>query len=220
MHNILRCTSDAPGRLLSKPHFRDGNELSKIVESSTVGDPESALLWTARSQRNLVDELKKHGFEVCQSLIGGLLKQIGYSRQANKKKVEGQQHPDRNAQFEHINENVRQQIENGNPAISVDTKKKENVGDFKNAGQELRPKYDPEEVRCHDFIDKILGKVSPYGVYDIEKNEGWVSVGISHDTGEFSVNAIRAWWNEMGKPLYPMRVHLSRKATKLQQLDT
>lgn len=177
--------------------------LRKIVESSTVGDPESALLWTARSQRNIVEELGKQGFKVSQSLMGKLLKTIGYSRQTNKKKVEGKQHPDRNAQFEHINENIRRQIESGDPAISVDTKKKELVGDFKNEGRELRAKHDPEEVRGHDFVDPLLGKVSPYGVYDIEKNEGWVSVGISHDTGEFSVNAIRAWWNEMGKSLYP-----------------
>jgi hypothetical protein len=123
--------------------------------------------------------------------------------QTNVKQVEGQQHPDRNAQFEHINESIRRQHEAGNPSISVDAKKKENVGDFKNDGQELRPTYDPEAVRSHDFIDKILGKVTPYGVYDIEQNKGGVSVGISHDTGEFSVNAIRAWWHEMGKHLYP-----------------
>ncbi len=177
--------------------------LREIVESTTVGDPESALLWTARSQRNLADELSKRGFKVGKTIMGKLLEKIGFSRQTNKKKVEGQQHPDRNAQFEHINESVRRQIEDGNPSISVDTKKKEKIGDFKNNGQELRPKYDPEEVRSHDFIDKVLGKVSPYGVYDIEKNKGWVSVGISHDTGAFAVNTIRTWWNEMGQPLYP-----------------
>jgi hypothetical protein len=177
--------------------------LRQIVESSTVGDPESALLWTARSQRNLIAELANEGFNVSTGLIGRLLTEIGYSRQANKKKMEGQQHPDRNAQFEHINERIRRQIKSGNPAISVDTKKKENVGNFKNAGKELRPKYDPEEVDAHDFMDKMLGKASPYGVYDIEKNNGWVSVGISHDTGEFAVNTIRTWWREMGEPLYP-----------------
>lgn len=176
--------------------------LRDIVASSTSGDPESALLWTARSQRKLVDELHKRGFEVGQSVMGRLLRAIGYSSQNNKKKIEGKQHPDRNAQFEHINESIRRQLEAGNPAISVDTKKKEPVGNFKNAGSELRPKYDPEEVNGHDFPDPLLGKVSPYGVYDIEKNSAWVSVGISHDTAEFSVNSIRAWWNEMGKPLY------------------
>ncbi len=176
--------------------------LKDIVQSSTCGDPESALLWTARSQRNLVEELKKRGYTACQSIMGRLLRAIGYSSQTNKKKVDGKQHPDRNAQFEHINECIRSQTEMGNPAISVDTKKKEMVGDFKNNGQELRPKYDPEEVRAHDFIDPLLGKVSPYGVYDIEKNEAWVSVGISHDTAEFSVNAIRTWWSEMGAPRY------------------
>ena len=177
--------------------------LQQIVESSTVGDPESALLWTARSQRNLVDALAERGFEVSQSVMGRLLKAIGYSRQVNKKKVEGKQHPDRDAQFEHINEELRRQVIAGNPAISVDTKKKELIGDFRNDGAELRRKHDPEEVRTHDFKDKLLGKVSPYGVYDIEKNQAWVSVGISHDTAQFSVNTIRHWWNEMGQPLYP-----------------
>jgi arginine repressor len=144
--------------------------LRDIVESSTCGDPESALLWTARSQRNLVAELEKRGYEVSQASMGRLLGAIGYSSQANRKNVEGRQHPDRNAQFEHINENIRRHIEEGNPCISVDTKKKELVGDYRNGGRELRPKYDPEEVRVHDFIDPELGKVSPYGVYDIEKN--------------------------------------------------
>ena len=201
----------APGRVRKKGGGRkrksDEPELLKtlreIVESSTVGDPESALLWTARSQRHLIEELAKHGFKVSTGLIGKLIEEIGFSRQANKKKVEGQQHPDRNAQFEHINERIRRQIESSNPAISVDTKKKENVGNFKNGGKELRAKYDPEEVDAYDFVDEVLGKASPYGVYDIEKNTAWVSVGISHDTGEFAVNTIRTWWNEMGKPLYP-----------------
>jgi hypothetical protein len=172
--------------------------LRELVESSTVGDPESALLWTARSQRNLIEELSKRGFKVSTGIIGKLIEELGYSRQANRKKIEGQQHPDRNAQFEHINERIRQQIESGNPAISVDTKKKENVGNYKNTGEELRPKYDPEEVEAYDFVDETLGKASPYGVYDIEKNTAWVSVGISHDTGEFSVNTIRTWWNGNG----------------------
>jgi len=176
--------------------------LREIVSSSTSGDPESALLWTARSQRNLVDELERRGFKVSQSMMGKLLRSIGYSSQKNKKKIEGKQHPDRNAQFEHINESIRVELEAGNPVISVDTKKKELVGNFKNEGQELRPTYDPEEVNGHDFPDKLLGKVSPYGVYDIEKNEAWVSVGISHDTAEFSVNTIRSWWKEMGQTLY------------------
>ncbi len=177
--------------------------LRTIVDGSTLGDPESPLLWTARSQRNLVQELAEQGYRVGQSIMGKLLRAIGYSSQHNKKKLEGKQHPDRNAQFEHITENIREQQEIGNPTISVDTKKKELVGDFKNGGSELRPVYSPEEVRTHDFPDAVLGKVSPYGVYDIEKNEAWVSVGISHDTSEFSVHAIRTWWNEMGKPLYP-----------------
>lgn len=179
------------------------DSLRMIVESSTVGDPESALLWTARSQRNLVVELENEGFSVSKSMMGRLLKKIGYSRQANKKKIEGNQHPDRNAQFEHINENIRRQLETGDPAISVDTKKKENVGNFHSAGRELRPKHDPTEVNGHDFKDKVLGNVSPYGVYDIENNEGWINVGISHDTGEFAVASIRAWWDSMGEERYP-----------------
>lgn len=200
--NLARVRRPGGGRKSKEKEAGLLDALRDIVASSTSGDPESALLWTARSQRKLVDELQKRGFEVGQSVMGRLLRAIGYSSQNNKKKIEGKQHPDRNAQFEHINESIRRQLKAGNPAISVDTKKKELVGNFKNAGSELRPKYDPEEVNGHDFPDPLLGKVSPYGVYDIEKNSAWVSVGISHDTAEFSVNSIRAWWNEMGKPLY------------------
>lgn len=201
--DVGRVRRSGAGRkaLASNPDLLDA--LREILVSSTVGDPESALLWTARTQRALVKELQKRGHEVGQTSIRKLLRVIGYSSQSNKKKVEGMQHPDRNAQFEHLNESIRRQMAAGNPAISVDTKKKELVGNFKNVGKELRPKYNPEEVNTHDFPDKILGKVSPYGVYDIEKNNAWVSVGLSHDTAEFSVNSIRAWWNEMGKPLYP-----------------
>ncbi|MBU1743268.1 MAG: ISAzo13 family transposase [Proteobacteria bacterium] len=200
--SVDRVRREGGGRKLKEKEEGLLDALRDIVEASTVGDPESALLWTARSHRNLVLELASRGYTVCQRSMGKLLRAIGYSRQANKKKIEGKQHPDRNEQFEHINETIRRQLEAGNPAISVDTKKKELVGNYKNGGRELRPKCDPEEVKGHDFVDPLLGKVSPYGVYDIEKNEGWVSVGISHDTGEFSVNSIRAWWNEMGKPLY------------------
>ena len=176
--------------------------LTQIVDASTVGDPESALLWTARSQRNLVGALADVGYQVSQRSMGLLLRRIGYSSQLNRKKVEGNQHPDRNAQFEHINESIRRQLAAGNPAISVDTKKKELVGNFKNNGTELRPVADPQEVRAHDFIDETLGKASPYGVFDIEQNEAWVSVGINHDTAEFSVQTIRTWWLEMGQQRY------------------
>jgi len=135
--------------------------------------------------------------------LAGLLVELGYSLQGNKKRLEGAQHPDRNAQFEHIAETVRQQTEANEPAISVDTKKKELVGNYKNGGSELRPKGDPESVRGHDFVDPEQGRASPYGVYDLPKNEAWVSVGISHDTAEFAVNAIRTWWKEMGAVRYP-----------------
>ena len=140
--------------------------------------------------------------------LAKLLKELGYSLQANRKRLEGRQHPDRNAQFEHINETVRQQLQAGEPAISVDTKKKELVGPYKNSGRELRPKGDPETVNVHDFVDPKLGRATPYGVYDLSENEAWVSVGISHDTGEFAVQTIRTWWHEMGKDLYPKATSL------------
>lgn len=177
--------------------------LQALVESTTRGDPESPLLWTARSQRNLVEGLKAKGHNVSTWTVAKLLKRLGYSLQGNRKCLEGAQHPDRNAQFEHIEETVRQQLEAQEPAISVDTKKKELVGPYKNAGRELHPQGNPEEVNVYDFVDKTLGKAAPYGVYDLSKNQAWVSVGISHDTAEFAVQTIRFWWNEMGQPLYP-----------------
>jgi hypothetical protein len=136
-------------------------------------------------------------------MVSRLLKELGYSLQANRKRLEGVQHPDRNAQFEHINETIRRQLEANEPVISVDTKKKELVGPYKNGGRELRAQGDPQDVNVHDFIDKDKGKVAPYGVYDLQKNEAWVSVGISHDTAEFAVATIRTWWNEMGAKKYP-----------------
>jgi Rhodopirellula transposase DDE domain len=177
--------------------------LKTLVESTTRGDPESPLLWTARSQRNIVDALKRQGHQTSMKMVSRLLKGLGYSLQANRKRLEGAQHPDRNAQFEHISETLRRQIEANEPAISVDTKKRELVGPFKNGGRELGAKRNPVEVNVHDFIDDELGRATPYGVYDLEKNEAWVSVGISHDTGEFAVQTIRTWWNEMGAARYP-----------------
>lgn len=176
--------------------------LKELAEATTRGDPESPLLWTSRSQRNFVAELKKQGHQTSAPMVGRLLKELGYSLQANSKRLEGAQHPDRNAQFENINEKVRRQLEKNEPVISVDTKKKELVGAFKNAGQELRPKGQPEAVKVHDFVDPELGRAAPYGVYDIGKNEAWVSVGINHDTAEFAVETIRTWWKEMGIALY------------------
>ena len=178
-------------------------DLKALVESTTRGDPESPLLWTARSQRNIVAALAAQGHQASTRTVSNLLKELGYSLQANRKRVEGSQHPDRNAQFEHIAEEVRRQVAANEPAISVDTKKKELVGLYKNAGSELRAKADPEEVNVHDFADPELGRAAPYGVYDIQHNAGWVSVGLSHDTGEFAVQTIRTWWTEMGAPIYP-----------------
>jgi Rhodopirellula transposase DDE domain len=178
-------------------------DLRALVESTTRGDPESPLLWTARSQRNIVDALTGKGHHTSTTMVRRLLKELGYSLQANRKRLEGAQHPDRNAQFEHINETLRRQLEANEPAVSVDTKKRELVGPFKNSGRELSAKADPVEVNVHDFIDEELGRATPYGVYDINKNEAWVSVGISHDTGEFAVQTLRTWWNELGASRYP-----------------
>jgi len=160
------------------------------------------LLWTARSVRNLVNAMSDLGYKMSPTTLSRLLKKLGYSLQSNKKRLEGEQHPDRNAQFEHIAEMVRRQHERGDPAIWVDTKKKELVGSYKNGGKELRATGDPEPVNVHDFVGE-QGKVAPYGVYDLANNEAWVSVGISHDTGQFAVASIRAWWLEMGREAYP-----------------
>ena len=177
--------------------------LRELLESTIRGDPESPLLWTARSQRKLVKALEKKGYKISKHTLAKLLKDLGYSLQGNKKVLEGAQHPDRNMQFEHINETVRRQLETGEPVISVDAKKKELVGNYKNTGKELHPNGHSESVNAHDFPDKKKGKVTPYGVYDLAKNEAWVSVGISHDTAEFSVQTIRTWYDELGQILYP-----------------
>lgn len=182
--------------------------LKHLVAATTRGEPESPLLWTARSQRNLVDAMQAQGYRLSKQSLANLLKELGYSLQGSKKKQEGAQHPDRNAQFEHINETVRQQLAAGEPAISVDTKKKELVGSFKNGGQELRPKGSPEVVKAYDFPSQAQGKAIPYGVYDLAENEAWVSVGISHDTAEFAVATIRTWYAELGQALYPAATSL------------
>jgi hypothetical protein len=176
--------------------------LEELVQSATRGDPEAALLWVSRSQRHLAGALAERGFTASQKLVGRLLRKLGFSLQANSKTLEGASHPDRDAQFEHINQKIKQFQAAGQAAISVDTKKKELVGDFKNGGRELRPKGDPEPVRVHDFKIPELGKVAPYGVYDITDNSGWVNVGIDHDT-VFAVESIRRWWNALGKSRYP-----------------
>jgi hypothetical protein len=180
-------------------------DLRSLVEGATRGDPESTLLWTSRSQRNLVAELTRLKHKTSMKMVSRLLKdELGYSLQSNRKRVEGAQHPDRNAQFENIDKKVREEIAKGNPVLSVDTKKKELVGNYKNGGRELAPKGQPQDVNVHDFVDKELGKVAPYGVFDVAKNQAWVSVGISHDTAEFSVNAIRTWWTVIGSAIYTL----------------
>jgi len=176
--------------------------LEDLVEPVTRGDPESALRWTCKSTRRLGGELRSQGYVVSHALVARLLSELGYSLQANQKTREGTSHPDRNAQFEHINRKVQAQSRAGQPAVSVDTKKKELVGAFKNGGREWRPKGQPEKVKVHDFLDPRKGKVIPYGVYDLARNAGWVSVGVDHDTAAFAVNTIRRWWRDMGQKSY------------------
>ena len=178
-------------------------DLQGLVEPATRGDPQAPLLWTSRSLRNLTAALQAMGHRVCHNVVANLLRQLEYSLQSNRKTREGTNNPDRDAQFGHINTEVKAALAAGQPAISVDTKKKELVGDFKNAGRELRPKGQPEPVRVHDFKIPELGRAVPYGVYDIAGNTGWVSVGIDHDTASFAVNAIRRWWQTMGRARYP-----------------
>ena len=178
-------------------------DLQGLVEPATRGDPQAPLLWTSRSLRNLTTALQAMGHRVCHNVVANLLRQLEYSLQSNRKTREGTNNPDRDAQFHHINTEVKAALAAGQPAISVDTKKKELVGDFKNAGRELRPKGQPEPVRVHDFKIPELGRAVPYGVYDIAGNTGWVSVGIDHDTASFAVNAIRRWWQTMGRARYP-----------------
>lgn len=178
-------------------------DLEALVEPTTSGDPDSPLRWTAKSVRQLSSELQTMGHAVSHRLVAELLHECGYSLQANRKTREGPQHPDRDAQFRYINEQVRRFQQRHQPAISVDTKKKELVGDFKNPGREWRPAGHPEPVRVHDFLIPSRGKAIPYGVYDLSRNEGWVSVGIDHDTASFAVKAISRWWKVMGRPAHP-----------------
>jgi transposase len=178
-------------------------DLDALIEPTSRGDPESPLRWTSKSVRKLAEELRRQGHAVSHQTVSELLHDMGYSLQANRKVLEGSSHPDRNAQFEYLNGSVQLQLDAGEPVISVDTKKKELVGPFKNGGRELRPKGEPEQVRVHDFLIPELGRVSPYGVYDLGENEAWVSVGTDHDTAAFAVESIRRWWRSMGEPLYP-----------------
>ena len=180
-----------------------GTDLEKLVEPVTRGDPESPLRWTCKSVRRLAAELSTMGHSISYPVVAELLHKLGYSLQANQKTKEGGSHPDRNAQFEHINRKVQRCLADKQPVISVDTKKKELVGDFKNGGREWRPKGDSEQVRVHDFLIPELGRANPYGIYDLAHNAGWVSVGVDHDTAAFAVESIRRWWYSMGQPVYP-----------------
>ena len=189
-----KCKADTDPELLEA--------LETLVDPVTRGDPQSPLRWTCKSTATLARELTAQGHKLSDRTVGRLLKSAGYSLQSNRKTREGATHPDRNAQFEHINLTVSAFQDRGQPVISVDTKKKELVGDFKNSGREWQPQGKPEEVRVYDFIDKELGKAIPYGVYDITKNQGWVSVGMDHDTARFATQAIRRWWSKMGSRRY------------------
>jgi len=177
--------------------------LEQLVEPLARGDPESFLRWSSKSTRNLAQELQRQGYSIGDRKVAGLLHQMGYSLQANSKTLEGNQHPDRNAQFEYVNARTKSFLEKGLPVISVDTKKKELVGNFSNRGQEWQPQGEPQKTLVHDFPDKELGKIIPYGIYDVGRNQGWVSVGIDHDTAEFAVDSILAWWKHMGSKTYP-----------------
>jgi hypothetical protein len=177
--------------------------LEALVDPVTRGHPQSPLRWTCKSTAQLAEELQRQQHRVSDRTVAALLREAGYSLQANRKTKEGSAHPDRNAQFEYIGQHVTGLQRQGQPVVSVDTKKKELVGEFKNAGQEWQPQGKPEQVRVHDFLDKELGKAIPYGVYDLASNEGWVSVGIDHDTALFATASIKRWWQEMGAQRFP-----------------
>ena len=194
-----RLTEHQPGVLKALEH---------LIEPTTRGDPESPLRWTCKSTRKLANELQGQGFRIGDRKVAALLHPLKYSLQGNAKTIEGNDHPDRNAQFEHINAQTKKFLGQGSPVISVDTKKKEAVGKFSNGGQEWRPQGQPEETLLHDFPDPELGKAVPYGVYDVGRNQGWVNVGIDHDTAEFATDSILSWWKHMGCKAYPEATRL------------
>ena len=185
------------------------SDLQRLVDDEARGDPERPLRWTAKSTRKLAAALGERGHRVSHFVVGQLLHQLGFSLQANVKTREGRQHPDRDAQFRQINTAVSEALDAGQPVISVDTKKKELVGDFKNAGREWHPKGEPVQVRTHDFKDPELGKAIPYGIYDLAHNEGWVSVGVDHDTAQFAVASIQSWWEHLGRTRFPSATTLT-----------
>jgi transposase len=178
-------------------------DLEKLISPTERGDPESPLRWTSKSVRHLAAELKRMGHQTSHRMVAELLHALGYSLQANRKTLEGASHPDRDAQFEHISRQAQEHFATADPVISVDTKKKELVGAFKNGGREWHRKGMPEQVKVHDFVEPELGRAIPYGVYDLATNSGWVSVGVDHDTSTFAVEAVRRWWKSMGKERYP-----------------
>jgi hypothetical protein len=183
-------------------------DLEKLVQPTERGEPESPLRWTCKSVRRLARELKAMGHRTSHRMVAELLHDLGYSLQGNSKTLEGASHPDRDAQFEHINRQAQEYHAALDPVISVDTKKKELVGEFKNGGRELRPTGMPEKVRVHDFVIPELGRAIPYGVYDLATNSGWVSVGVDHDTSTFAVETVRRWWHSMGRERYPQAQRL------------
>lgn len=183
-------------------------DLERLVDPVTRGDPESPLRWTCKSVRKLSEELNRLGHQTSHRMVAELLHELGYSLQANRKTLEGSGHADRDEQFQHINQRVTQLLSRHQPVISVDTRKKELVGDFKNNGAELRPRGHPEKVRVHDFVIPELGRAAPYGVYDVANNSGWVSVGVDHDTSTFAVETIRRWWYGMGQQSYPQATEI------------
>jgi hypothetical protein len=197
---IRRPGGGRKARAETDEHLLD--DMDRLLDPVTRGDPKSPLRWTCKSTTKLARELRAMGHLVSQATVWRLLDDLGYSMQSNRKTREGTDHPDRNAQFDFINATAKEFLSQGWPVISVDTKKKELIGPYKNQGKEWQSKGEPEQVSMHDFADKTLGRVVPYGVYDIGRNEGWVSVGISHDTAQFAVEAIRQWWRRMGQRVY------------------
>ncbi len=198
----MRCAGGGRQRLSeSQPQLL--HALQALIDPTTRGDPESPLRWTCKSTRHLAQSLVGQGYPVSHHTVGRLLHKLDYSLQANRKTSEGSSHPDRDAQFRYISRKVQAFQRRGQPVISVDAKKKELIGKYKNGGREWRPEQQPEAVRSHDFPDKELGKALPYGVYDLTANEGWVSVGVDHDTAEFAAETIYRWWRQMGSKLYP-----------------
>ncbi len=217
MQELQEGTQAEEGRVRRKGGGRKSNvskdpklseDLERLVEPVTRGDPESPLRWTSKSVRKLAKELQGMGHQVSHELVSELLHGLGYSLQALRKTREGGEHPDRDGQFEHLNAQAAAFLAAGEPAVSVDAKKKELVGDFKNPGREWHPQGEAEEVRVYDFPIKGLGRATPYGVYDLGRNAGWVNVGIDHNTAAFAVQSLRSWWNEMGQQQYPQATRL------------